>query len=191
MLDIFNGKLKSKTIYLKKDETLFLQGIVVESIFVVKKGRVKLIRDTEDGVAILIHTAYTNEFFAEASLFSDKYHCHCIADCACEITVYAKTEILQYIQKNSQMMMNFLKMLTSQVRDLRFINELKSIKSAENRVLNYLQHSANSKNEVKFTSSLKDISQKIGLAHETFYRVLASLIADNKITRKNNIIKII
>jgi CRP-like cAMP-binding protein len=79
--------LSSKTIHLKTGEHLFTQGDAVKNIYSVKKGRIKLIRDTLEGTPTLVHVAYAEESIAEASLFSKNYHCSAWAGTNTEVTV--------------------------------------------------------------------------------------------------------
>ena len=180
--------LSSKTIHLKTGEHLFTQGDAVKNIYSVKKGRIKLIRDTLEGTPTLVHVAYAEESIAEASLFSKNYHCSALAGTNTEVTVYSKNELLKILQENPELMMNLLRRLTTQVRDLRMLNEIKSIYNAKEKILTYLATEFHRDNESDLP--LKDIAQKIGMAHETFYRTLKVLESDGKIKRnKSQIIK--
>jgi|TARA_B110000483_G_C17987912_1_gene462364 CRP/FNR family transcriptional regulator, dissimilatory nitrate respiration regulator len=180
--------LSSKTIHLKSGQYLFTQGDSVKNIYCVNKGRIKLVRDTFEGTPILIHVAYAEESIAEASLFSKKYHCSALAGTHTEVTVYSKNELLKVLQEKPQSMMNLLRQLTTQVRDLRMLNEIKSIYNAKEKVLTYLATEFHRDKESDLP--LKDIAQKIGMAHETFYRTLKTLENDGKIERNKSQIKL-
>tara|TARA_B100001105_G_scaffold218918_1_gene185632 strand:+ start:501 stop:1079 length:579 start_codon:yes stop_codon:yes gene_type:complete len=180
--------LSSKTIHLKRGQYLFTQGDSVKNIYCVNKGRIKLVRDTFEGTPILIHVAYAEESIAEASLFSKKYHCSALAGTNTEVTVYSKNELLKILQEKPKSMMNLLRQLTTQVRDLRMLNEIKSIYNAKEKVLTYLATEFHRDKESDLP--LKDIAQKIGMAHETFYRTLKTLENDGKIERNKSQIKL-
>jgi CRP-like cAMP-binding protein len=176
--------LSSKTIHLKNGQHLFTQGDAVKNIYYVKKGRIKLVRDTFEGTPILVHVAYAEESIAEASLFSTNYHCSALAGTKTEVTVYSKNELLKILQEKPESMMSLLRQLTTQVRDLRMLNEIKSIYNAKEKVLTYLAAEFHRDNESDLP--LKDIAQKIGMAHETFYRTLKALESDGKIKRNKS-----
>ena len=180
--------LSSKTIHLKSGQHLFTQGDSVKNIYCVNKGRIKLVRDTFEGTPILIHVAYAEESIAEASLFSKKYHCSALAGTHTEVTVYSKNELLKILQEKPKSMMNLLRQLTTQVRDLRMLNEIKSIYNAKEKVLTYLATEFHRDKESDLP--LKDIAQKIGMAHETFYRTLKTLEKNGKIKRSKSQIKL-
>jgi len=176
---------------LTKGDYLFHQGDSVNSFFYVKTGRIKLIRDTVEGGQVLIYRGLTGETLAEASLFSDVYHCSAIADAKSELMVYKKSELLIYIEHDAVAMQALLKVFAQQVRDLRSINEIKNIRSAYKRVLAYITYAMNEHNEVHLDISLKDMAYKIGLAHETFYRELKNLENHHVIIRKQGYVKLL
>jgi CRP-like cAMP-binding protein len=60
-------------------ELLFRQGDPATAIYKVESGRLRLIRRTVDDHLVTLHTARRGEFFAEASLFADAYHCDAVA----------------------------------------------------------------------------------------------------------------
>ena len=180
--------LSSKTIHLKSGQHLFTQGDSVKNIYCVNKGRIKLVRDTFEGTPILIHVAYAGESIAEASLFSKKYHCSALAGTNTEVTVYSKNELLKILQEKPKSMMGLLRQLTTQVHNLRMINEIKSIYNAKEKVLTYLATEFHRGKESDLP--LKDIAQKIGMAHETFYRTLKTLEKNGKIKRSKSQIKL-
>jgi len=59
---------------------LFHQGNAVENIYVVRRGRIKLIRNTVDGNPVVLQLAMAGDIIAEASLFSDEYHCSAVVE---------------------------------------------------------------------------------------------------------------
>ncbi len=68
------------------------------------------------------------------------------------------------------------------------LNEIKSIYNAKEKVLTYLATELHRDNESDLP--LKDIAQKIGMAHETFYRTLKILENNGKIKRNKSHIKL-
>ena len=92
------------------------------------------------------------------------------------------------MQEKPKSMMNLLRQLTTQVRDLRMLNEIKSIYNAKEKVLTYLATEFHRDKDSDLP--LKDIAQKIGMAHETFYRTLKTLENDGKIKRNKSQIKL-
>ena len=187
----FPDVLSPQGLSLNKGDKLFKQGDPVTNIYFIKTGKIKLIRNTCDGSPVIIHIGEQGESIAEASLFSDLYHCSAIADSSSTVLYIKKSALLIFMQENPQVMMELLAILSRQVRDLRTINKIKNIRSANERILSYIKTSADENQELKLNLSLKDMAYKIGLAHETFYRELKILENLGKIKRYPDRIKLI
>ena len=186
--DIANPGSKS----LLQGEQLFEQGAPATHIFVVRKGCVRLIRYTSEGYAVPIYSAYAGESFAEAAMFSDIYHCNAEAVLPSTVWCYPKDKVWGILHGSPEQSDRFMALLTHQVRSLRSLLELRSIHSAEERVLQYLFLHADPRDlEIKRLGTYKDMAHELGLAHETFYRALAKLEKDGKIQRTSSAIKII
>lgn len=54
----FPETLAVQNLNLQKGETLFKQGDAVRRIFLVDKGKVKLVRNTIDGTPVVLHVVY-------------------------------------------------------------------------------------------------------------------------------------
>lgn len=165
---------------------LFNQNDPARGIFVVKQGRIKLLRDTVDGNAVIMYTAQTNDSLAEASLFSSHYHCHAKADLESEVLFYEKTEVLKYFSSNSESALNFIEVLAKQIQRLRLLLELRGVRSPRERFIQYLQLMADSERIVSVQSTYKDLAITLGMTHETLYRVLAQLEKENVVKREEN-----
>jgi CRP-like cAMP-binding protein len=190
LLNKFPTELQSIDLKLMKGEPLFMQGDFVSNVYLIKSGRIKLLRNTADGLSIILHVGRSGETIAEASLFSDSYHCSAIADLPCHISLVKKQHFLLLLQNQPQEMMQLLELFSQQIRYLRSINEIKNIRSAQQRILSYIISKVDKNKEMQLDMSLKDIAQKIGLAHETFYRELKKLEISGKISRHSHLIKL-
>ncbi|MDZ7573817.1 MAG: Crp/Fnr family transcriptional regulator [Pseudotabrizicola sp.] len=76
LFPLFDG---GRTRSLGKDKTLFHTGEPVRSMFLVLQGEVDLIRHTPSGLRVLLFRASTGSVLAEASAYSDVYHCDGVA----------------------------------------------------------------------------------------------------------------
>jgi len=184
-------QLNSTELLIKKGQQLFTQGDPIENFYQIQTGKIKLIRNTMEGGEVLIHVALSGETFAEASLFSNEYHCSAIAMIESKISCYKKHGFLQLIENNPDIMKKILHIFSQQVRDLRAINEIKNIHSAKDRILTFIKSEMDEKKEMTLTISLKDAAYKIGLAHETFYRELKKLEKSNVLKRNGNTLKVL
>ena len=180
--------LNPSDVSLKKGDAVFRQNAVVDNMYYVKSGRVKLHRDAIDGSSVILHVAFPGDLLAEASLFSAKYRCTSFADEKTELSCVKKIELLTVLEKKPKLVMKLLASYSHQINHLRAINELKNIRSARERVLAFLKNSADVNGEVNLAISLKDTAYFIGLTHESFYRALKVLVESRQISRKKGMI---
>lgn len=186
-VEIFSA-LKPATLLIKKGNMLFLQNDKVQNIYFISSGRLKLQRETIEGFSVVQHIAFNGEVIAEASIFSNEYHCSAIADSNTEVRYLNKIDLLNYLEAHHTAMKQLLMLYAKQIKSLRVINEIKNIRSAKERILAYLNHEMNANKEVKLSMTLKDTAYRIGLSHESFYRTLKTLESAKLITRHKRLI---
>ena len=186
MQSIFNSIQAVKQISLLKNEFLFHAGDSIKNFYLIKSGRVRMSRLTLDGKESVMYEGSRGKTFAEASLFSEHYHCDAIAIQNSTLDVFDKSMLLKALEKDTLLSNDYMAMLAQQVQKLRTQLELRNINSAHERVYKFLVLNANVEGEVILSASLKEIAHQLGLAHETFYRTLGKLEKDKQITRNAN-----
>jgi CRP-like cAMP-binding protein len=168
-----------KTVHTRRlaaGQALFRQHDPVHAIFLVLEGRLRLIRHTSEGQTVILHVAKAGESFAEAALFSEVYHCDAVAWQPSLVAVHPKPVVLDLFQKHPEAAAAFMARLARQVQQLRSRLEIRNIRSADERALQFLQLVAPQGSRVAaFDRPLKDVAAEIGLSHEAFYRALAKL----------------
>jgi|TARA_R110001583_G_scaffold178457_5_gene334372 CRP-like cAMP-binding protein len=183
--------LKSKALSLKKGGMLFLQNDETINMYFIKEGRLKLQRETLEGLTIIQHVAFKGEIIAEASLFSQNYHCSALADTNTDVSYIRKIDLLNYLDRNPTAMRQLLVLYADQIKNLRALNEIKNIRSAKERTLAFLRSEMDANSEVKLSISLKDVAYRIGLSHEAFYRTLKDFETTKLIIRHKQLIKLL
>ncbi len=172
-------------------EYVFYKGDPAKYIYAVESGQVHLKRPTPEGRSILIHVARNGDSFAEASLFSDVYHCDAVAQEETIIHTYPKTRVHDALRSQPDKTERYIALLSSQVRSLRTQLELRNILSAKERITQYLMLKANpATREIVFHIPLKEMAAQLGLAKETFYRNLAQLEKEGIIQRQKKKIRL-
>jgi CRP/FNR family transcriptional regulator, dissimilatory nitrate respiration regulator len=165
-------------------ESLFQQRDPAAAIYKVESGRVRLIRRTVDDHLVILHTARRGEFFAEASLFAEAYHCDAVAAEASRVRVYPKASVMTALHSDPALAEGFMARLAHQLQEIRTRMELRNIRSARDRVLQYLRLRAGDDGRiVAIEGHLQDIAAEIGITREALYRTLASLEAEGTLTR--------
>ncbi|KAB2914159.1 MAG: Crp/Fnr family transcriptional regulator [Hyphomicrobiaceae bacterium] len=169
---------------LAKGEPLFEQGDQASAIFEVLSGRVRLVRRTIDDHLVALFAARPGDLLAEAALFSDSYHCDAVAATRSRVRIYPKRVLLSALRKNPALFEGFAARLARQLQGLRARMELRNIRSARERLLQYLWLSADSDGRtVSIDGQLQDLAADLGLSREALYRTLAMLEADGIIER--------
>ena len=168
---------------------MFRQGDRAEAIYRVETGRLRLIRRTIDDHLVILHTAGRGEFFAEASLFAEAYHCDAVAAAQSRVRVYPKTIVMAALRTDPALAEAFMARLARQLQELRARMELRNIRSARERVLQYLRLRAGVHGRsIAIEGQFQDIAAEIGISREALYRTLAALEAEGYLTRTENAI---
>jgi CRP-like cAMP-binding protein len=176
---------------LEKGTALFLQGDKTFAIFAIRRGRIRLVRHLADGNIVPLHVAHTGQTFSEAALYSDFYHCDAIADLDSEIEVHPKEALSKALDDSSEAAHAFTAHLAKQVIALRSRLEIRNIRSAEERVMQFLRLEVTEIDQsITFSRPLKDIANDIGLTHEVFYRTLSKLESSGALIRTSRTIKL-
>jgi len=165
-------------------DLLFSQGDPATAIFRVESGQLRLIRRTIDDHLVILHTARPGEFFAEAALFADAYHCDAVATAVSRVRIYPKLTVKAALRADPILAETFMARLARQLQQLRARMELRNIRSARDRVLQYLRLRAGTDGRsIAMEGQLQDIAAEIGMSREALYRTLATLEAEGYLTR--------
>ena len=161
---------------LARNEALFRQGEKVTAIYFVETGRLRLERRTFDGRTLVLGTTLSGNFFVEAALFADIFHCDAVATEPSKVCIYPKAAVLNALRADPANAMSFLSLVAHQVIELRHRLEIMKVRSAKERVMLYLDLNAGPDGRtVDLRSQLQDIASELGLTREVLHRTLASL----------------
>lgn len=159
-----------------KGVTVFQQGAPCGGIWIVQQGRVDLQRVTSAGHLVLIHRAFGNESFAEASLFTETYHCSAVAVDHSNLLEINRAALLGALHGNPAFAVQLCSMLARQVQVQRRLAEILSVRKAQERVYQAATHGL-------LGDDIKAFSARIGLTHEAVYRALARLTEQGRLVK--------
>jgi CRP-like cAMP-binding protein len=161
---------------LARNDVLFRQGDKVTAIYFVEAGRLRLERRTFDGRLLALGTTSAGEFFVEAALFAETFHCDAVAAEPSRVCIYPKAVVLDAVRADPAGAMSFLSLMAHQVMELRQRLELMKVRSAKDRVMLYLElHAGPDRCTVNLRGQIQDMASDVGLTREALYRTLASL----------------
>ena len=164
-------------------ESLFRQGDACIGVFRLVTGRIRLVRCTPGGSEVGIHTPRTGELFAEASLFSTHYHCDAVALARSEVWLYPKEALARQLGAAPESLWAFTAELAHRLQGLRTRVEIRQIRSARERVLQFLRLRCDDSGLWTSEGTLKHLAEDLGLTHEALYRALAALAHEGHIER--------
>lgn len=172
---------------LSAGEYLFRRGDKTLGMFFVMAGRLRMQRVTPDGGLVTIHTARSGETFAEASLFVECYQCDVVAETEAEVGCYPKDAFTGQLCENPEALWEFAARLARDLHGMRQRYELKQIRSAPERVLQFIRLRSNAAGSFDINGTLKDIAAELGLTHEALYRALSQLEKRGVIDRRSGL----
>src|SRR5262249_5012802 len=175
---------------LARNEVLFRQGDKVRAIYFIEQGRLRLERRTFDGRLLILGTTPANEFFVEASLFSEIFHCDAVASEPSGVRIFPQHPVLHALRPDPASAISLLKLAAHQIIELRQRLELMKVRSAKERVMLYLDFNAGADGTVRLPGPLQDIASELGLTREALYRTLASLEQTGAIERTKSRIRL-
>ncbi len=141
-------------------------------------------RHDRAGRRIILYNAGAGDSLAEAALFSKHYHCDAVATAVSTVRVYPKPALLAALRHDPLVAERFMAVLANQVQSLRARLEQRNVRSARERVLQYLVLAAGPDGRtVPIEGTLKHLAEELGLTHEALYRTLAALEAAGLIRR--------
>lgn len=157
-------------------DVLFRQAEPTKGLYRVQRGCVNLRRITVAGDALTLHRATAGNFFAEASVFSDHYHCDAVCAEGGTVQHISKVAVLDQLSKEKDFALAFTALLAKQVQSYRFLLEITAIKSAEERVLAAVSAGY-------LDGAVTEFATRIHLTQEVCYRALRALCNQGRLTQ--------
>jgi CRP-like cAMP-binding protein len=169
---------------LGRGEVLFRKDDAAVGIYEVEEGQVRLSRLDQTGREIVLYVAGPGDLLAEASLFSKVYNCDATAVTDARVRLYPRKALLLEFRRNPEAAEALAARLAHETMALRTRLELRNIRSASERVQNYLALNAGADGRtIILTGTVKDLAAELGLTHEALYRTLNKLEAERRIER--------
>ncbi|NND43089.1 MAG: Crp/Fnr family transcriptional regulator [Silicimonas sp.] len=154
-------------------DIVFHQGDPTHGFYVVQTGRVHLERVGPGGERFIIHRAQAGTSFAEASVFSDVYHCDAVFVEAGALVRIDKAAVLAAFA-DPEFARTYGRQAAQQIQAQRQMLEIVGIRRAEDRVMAGLVAGLLEGSVVEFAARLQ-------LSHEATYRGLRKLVQDGRV----------
>lgn len=158
-----------RTRKLSAGEYLFHLGEPVLSLFVVLEGVVHLVRHQEHGGAIILQRAGPGEVLAEASLFSDRYHCDAVTEKGAMVQGTPKRELRERIRNEPDFAEKWAAHLAHEIQNTRLRSEILSFKTVASKLDAWLAWHG----ELPAKGEWAQLADEIGVSPEALYREMA------------------
>ncbi len=155
---------------------VFRQGAPTFGLLRVRSGVVIVQRVGSDGGVTVMHRAAEGDIFAEASLFSDHYHCDAVCVEPCEIDTVDKADVIRELDSNSLFSNALMAYLAHSLHNARELLALRSVASAEERILAGLRLGL-------LRDTVAAFAEHIGITPATCYRGLKVLLANGHVIK--------
>lgn len=172
----------------KKREILYKAGEQSDSLYIVRRGKVKNYRLTESGKEQLVRILMPGDFTGEYALFGDSIHeSYAEAMTDTNICIIKRADLQNLLIKYPSISMHILKVFSNRLEQSERQTTLFATEKIETRIALFLtQCIDNDSNEISLPMSKKDLASYLGTTPETFSRKLTQLEERGYIKRKSN-----
>ncbi|MGL5835380.1 MAG: Crp/Fnr family transcriptional regulator [Waterburya sp.] len=165
-------------------QILFQQGEATKSIYFLMEGQLRLASFTQEQI-INYYFIRPGDSFGEIALFADTYFCTAIADVSSRLAVINRDLFRQALKQYPELANLYMNQLTYRFKTVKTLLELRSIRSARERLLQYLTLQVEPDSQTLILQyPLKDLAIELGLSAEALSRTLTRLQEEGVITRR-------
>ena len=107
-----------------------------------------------------------------------------------EVLLFPKEGLAGKLRSEPEALWAFARELAVHLKRLRLRYEIKHLRSAPERVLQFLRLNCDAEGVFPVEGTLKDVAAELGLTPEAFYRALASLEKNRSIVRSTGAISL-
>lgn len=153
-----------------KGEHLFHRDDPVRTLFLITGGCVNLVRYQLDGNQALLQRSTAGTVLAEASLFSDRYHCDAVAATATDAILVPVTEVLRLLEHDLIFAGEWMAHLSRELLSARKRSEMAALRTVSARLDAWIAW-----NDDAFPArgDWRGLADELGVSSEALYRELS------------------
>lgn len=163
-----------------RGEPLFYAGDHVRRLLAVTSGEVHLTRTLPDGSPLILQRAHAPAVLAEASLYSERYHCDAFARTEAQLLEFDAAELRSHLAADTQLATAWTKTLARQVQSARQLSEILRLKTVRERLDAWLLA-----NDGAAPPTWKSVADEIGVSPAALYREISRRGEKSAQTSKN------
>ena len=173
-----SGRSRHCTISRSKRKLPFAFGAWV--LHLVVAGQAHLVRHRADGRTLVLQRARPNTVLAEASVFSERYHCDCMAVMPTRTLAVARAAVRTHLTQDSGFAEAFASHLAHELQATRLRAEVLSLRTVRERLDAWLAWHGD---ELPSRGNWITVANEIGTSPEALYRELARRRRSRSATR--------
>ncbi len=150
-------------------EPLFHAGDPVTHVAQVRRGRIELRRATGAGSIMILQRAGPGDVLAEASVYSDAYHCDARAAEATQVMLLPVSRFRRAIAENEAVAELWAAHLARAVQSARMRAELRNLRTVAERLDAWIDAGG----RVPARGRRQDLAAELGVTREALYRELS------------------
>ena len=177
MIEIMFNKIEYYLKFMASRESQFVAGQAlfhlsdpVVVVHFIKQGRVHLLRYQSDGAVLLLQRAGLGSVLAEASLYSDVYHCDAVAIEPTVTLTIAKADLRMALLQDPEFSEVWIKHLARELQKARLNAEILSLKTVAQRLDAWM---ACNDAALPDKGEWRNLANQIGVSPEALYREIA------------------
>lgn len=154
---------------LEAGKTLFRSGDPVRFMYLVTAGRIDLVRHKKNGTPLILNRAGPGDILAEASAYSDIYHCNGEARSRSRMVSLPLAEFHEKLHDAPTLAGRWAAQLSRELQKARMQAEIRSLKTVAERLEAWLGDDAT----LPPKGQIQDLAYVLGVSREALYRELA------------------
>jgi CRP/FNR family transcriptional regulator, dissimilatory nitrate respiration regulator len=150
-------------------QPLFHLGAPVRDMYLVRSGCIKSLRHTSHGAPLVLQSATEGAVVAEASAYSDTYHCDAVAADVSTVTALPRLRFLAALDRDPKLARAWATILARGVQVARMRAEICTLPRVADRLNVWLAEG----NSLPDKGRWQDVAAALGVTREALYRELA------------------
>lgn len=181
---------KGHMIHTRKHQLLFVNQDRADYCYFIRKGRIRLFRESEDGEKVVLDTVASGQIFGETSFFNNGLHSYSAETLEKTDLISLPTDFLKtMLDNNHRFCRNLLDHIAAKSLSKERELETRSLQEAPQRIGCFLlglcsREKTDGAETVKLPYEKVVIAEQLGMRPETFSRALLKLQKDTEITVK-------
>ncbi|MFC1726669.1 Crp/Fnr family transcriptional regulator [candidate division KSB1 bacterium] len=192
------GDMSSEANYSKND-AIFLESDSGDSLFILKRGKVKISKTSEDGKEVIFAILKDGDFFGEMSLFDGQSRSATVTALAdSNVYIIRREDFMKLIENDPKISISILREMTGRLRKADSQIKRMSLLKAKDRVASTLLQLVDldecfQKKEVEIRNlpSQKDLAKMAGTSREMISRSIKNFINDGLIKKDGDTLVIL